>query len=601
MSEYKIKGLKPLYQHTAKATRNGPLFCAFPYPTKISPETIAIFIASHTKPGDTIFDGFAGSGTTGIATLLCSKPPDNIKNEAARLGIPVQWGPRRVVLCEIGALGSFISRTLCKPPPPEDFHKAAQKLLTDVEKEYRWMYAALDSQGADSLIRYTVWADILQCPSCGKPVSLWDACVHRDPIHIGSFICPLCGNTADLNSIERLAEEIWDDLNSSNHTVRLRRPAWVCGVSGRQTWARRIEQHDLTLLERIKEEPLPQSIPNIAINWGDLYRSGYHQGVTHLHHFYTRRNLIAFAKLWERVDAFPVNLQDALRFWLLSYNASHSTIMTRIVAKNGQREPVVTSAQPGVLYISGLPVEKNLFEGLRRKLNTITKAFAATYDLAGSVDVLNTSCLSIDLPDNSVDYIFTDPPFGGNIPYGEVNFINEAWLGHLTTISKEITISSHQKKDINNYGTMMFEAFREAGRLLKKDGMATVVFHSASAAVWNTFRNAYENAGFNVALASILDKTQGSFKQVTTLGAVRGDPMLLLTRSQEEQLNAPMVWDMMGELSHQATKCDEHARITVQQLYSRLVTSCVVQRQDVPIDAITFYRGLSERVEACGK
>ncbi|MFC3119830.1 DNA methyltransferase [Jhaorihella thermophila] len=41
----------------------------------MSPEAIALFIAAHTKPGDTVFfDGFAGSGTTGLAALLCEKP-----------------------------------------------------------------------------------------------------------------------------------------------------------------------------------------------------------------------------------------------------------------------------------------------------------------------------------------------------------------------------------------------------------------------------------------------------------------------------------------------------------------------------------------------
>lgn len=54
-----------------RSTRGGPLFNAFPYPTKISPEAIALFIAPHTKPGDTVFDGFAGSGSTGIAAILC--------------------------------------------------------------------------------------------------------------------------------------------------------------------------------------------------------------------------------------------------------------------------------------------------------------------------------------------------------------------------------------------------------------------------------------------------------------------------------------------------------------------------------------------------
>jgi DNA modification methylase len=63
-----------LYKNPMSATRTGPLYSAFPYPTKISPEAIALFIAAHTKPGDTIFDGFAGSGTTGLAGLHYRQP-----------------------------------------------------------------------------------------------------------------------------------------------------------------------------------------------------------------------------------------------------------------------------------------------------------------------------------------------------------------------------------------------------------------------------------------------------------------------------------------------------------------------------------------------
>src|SRR3546814_20198956 len=91
--------------------------------------------------------------------------------------------------------------------------------------------------------------------------------------------------------------------------------------------------------------------------------------------FYTRRNLIVFARMWERVESYRGALREGLRFWLLSYNAAHGTIMTRVVAKSGQKDLVVTSAQPGVLYVSGLPVEKNFFAGLRRKLTTIAQAF----------------------------------------------------------------------------------------------------------------------------------------------------------------------------------------------------------------------------------
>ena len=59
--------------------------------------------------------------------------------------------------------------------------------------------------------------------------------------------------------------------------------------------------------------------------------------------------------------------------------------------------------------------------------------------------------MKVDLPDSSVDYVFTDPPFGGNIPYSEVNFINEAWLGRTTPISDEITISPAHGKTAGAY------------------------------------------------------------------------------------------------------------------------------------------------------
>lgn len=45
-----------LYRTPARSTRGGPLFNAFPYPTKISPEAIALFIAAHTAPGATVLD-----------------------------------------------------------------------------------------------------------------------------------------------------------------------------------------------------------------------------------------------------------------------------------------------------------------------------------------------------------------------------------------------------------------------------------------------------------------------------------------------------------------------------------------------------------------
>ncbi len=596
------EALGDLYRLPMQATRSGSLYNAFPYPTKISPEAIALFIATHTSPGETVFDGFAGSGTTGLAALLCANPPDELKAEAVRLGLPVQWGPRKAVLCEIGVLGSFIARVLCSPPDPEEFRQAAEQLLADASDHCGWLYQTTDPSGQTGTIRYTIWSDTLRCPSCSHDVPLWDACVSRDPANIDSmFHCPHCGHEAGLNSITRKTETVNDGILRRRRTVRHRRPVWVYGTTKGRNWSRAVNASDESLLKRVAKEPIPGCVPEVKIPWGDLYRAGYHEGMTHMHHFYTRRNLIAFASMWEQVDRHPKRLREALRFLLLSYNAAHATIMTRVVAKKGQKDLVVTSAQPGVLYVSGLPVEKDLFSGLRRKLDTIADAFAVTHGHPGLVDVRNSSCLSVDLPAGSVDYVFTDPPFGGNIPYAEVNFLNEAWLGRPTNTKEEVIVSPHQGKTVEKYQSLLSRALQEANRLLRKEGNATLVFHSASAQVWNALRNACEDAGFGITLASVLDKTQGSFKQVTAAGAVKGDPLLLLTKTRScLGREKKGVWAVAKQLLREAVRIGDPAETTPHRLYSRLVGYYLSRRQNVPLDAAEFYGQFAERLAVDG-
>lgn len=587
------RSIAQLYRQPLKATRSGPLFSAFPYPTKISPETIALFIATHTKPGDTVFDPFAGSGTTGIAALLCAAPTQAMRDEARKLGLRVKWGPRRAVLQELGVLGSFIGQTLCSPPNPEEFLREAERILSECERDLSWMYEARDPKGARGSIRYVVWSEVVECPSCGKAVTTWEGCVRRSPARIDAKLsCPYCARKTTINECRRLTKSFTDELTGEVLVARVRRPVWLYGETGTTTWSRPINLSDRSLLSRLKRAPLPKGIPAVKVPWGDLYRSGYHQGITHLHHFYTRRNLIVFASLWNLANSSP--LRDALRFWLLSYNASHATLMTRVVAKRGQRDLVVTSSQAGVLYISGLPVEKNLFAGLKRKLTTIHTAFRATHRADRLVDVRNGSCLHTQLEEQSIDYVFTDPPFGGNIPYAEVNFINEAWIGRCTDSRDEVTISRVQGKGSGEYQLLMTAAFREVNRLLKKNGRTTVVFHSSSSSVWNALRAAYTDADMRVELMNVLEKTQGSFKQVTTLGAVKGDPLLLLrkTRAISTGTTPHTAISVTNGLLRRAQTSDSHIEQTPQRLYSRFVTHYLGREQDIPLNADQFYKSL---------
>src|SRR5579862_9726689 len=99
------KGSTPfntLYENPLPSTRTGPLYNAFSYPTKISPEAIGVFIATHTSPGALVVDTFAGSGTTGLGALLCDKPTPEMLQLAKKIGARPRWGPREVHLFEVG-------------------------------------------------------------------------------------------------------------------------------------------------------------------------------------------------------------------------------------------------------------------------------------------------------------------------------------------------------------------------------------------------------------------------------------------------------------------------------------------------------------------
>jgi len=256
-------------------------------------------------------------------------------------------------------------------------------------------------------------------------------------------------------------------------------------------------------------------------------------------------------------------------------------------AKQGQADFVLTSAQSGVLYVSGLPVEKNILEGVRRKSKSFIDSFRLLHGSKSRVTVHNVSSEAMPLKAHSVDYVFTDPPFGDYIPYAELNQINELWLGRSTDRAREVIVSPSQSKGVSEYATMMGSVFKEMARVLKPEGVATVVFHSAHSKIWRALAQAISEAGFAVEAASVLDKIQASFKQVVSTVSVKGDPLLLLsTRSSEPSSRLKSSEKIAAEVIGAARS---GARLDPQLLYSQFVGKCLELGQDVDMDAKTFY------------
>ena len=587
--------LQRLFLKPLPSSRAGAFYNTFSYQTKISPESIGVYIAAITNPGDTIIDTFGGSGSTAIAALLCEHPTETMKCLAQKLGVNPKWGRRNAILYEIGTYGSFASRTLTNRLPAEDYKTAVDDFLRKAEGLVAEYYDAIDPKGGEGTIRYVLWSEYVKCPHCGKELSYFESGTSRNPVVFRETVsCPSCGTVSPVDSCETITEEYFDRLLNKKVLRKKRDIAWVYGQTGNWKWDRPVNDSDVATFARINQLPFNEGDTPREIQWGDLWRSGYHFGITHLHQFYTQRNYIVLDRLWRLASTYKGDVSDALHLLLLSYNASHCTMMTRVVAKKNSKDFVLTGAQSGVLYISRIPVEKNILSGLRRKSKSFYDAYRMLEPCSGRVVINNSSSEELLESNASIDYAFTDPPFGDFIPYAEVNQINELWLSRVTDRGKELIISSAQGKGVDEYGAMLARVFSEIARVLKPEKFATIVFHAAKANVWNAFGKAIDKSGMNICLTTILDKTQSSFKQIVSPDSIQGDPMLLLKKARhlqhitehpQEQVFEKLIRSICG-----SDDVDER------RVYSLYVNMCLKSGVPVLFDAKEAYRKIEEKM-----
>lgn len=586
------ENIKKLFTKPLPSTRSGAFYNTFPYPTKISPETIAVYIAASTEPGETVLDAFSGSGSTGIAALLCEYPTDKMIQLAKDLDVTPKWGRRNAQLYEIGTYGSFATKTLVNRLTAKKYRAAVDEFVKRAEEVVGKCYSAIDPDGNPGIIRYVIWTEILVCPDCKSEVSYFDSGVTKNPVKFHNILaCPHCGKEHLVEEMKFATEDYEDSILGKMVSRKKRRIAWVYGVTNGKKWDRKAIPEDQILYDAIDNDTTFTSTPK-KIEWGDLYRSGYHYGITHLHHFYTARNYRVMEQLWNLTDEYEAEIADALRLLLLSYNSAHCTMMTRVVAKKNSKDFVLTSAQSGVLYISKLPVEKNIILGLKRKSKPFEEVYKLLEKCTGDVVVHNSTSANMCNANNSIDLVFTDPPFGDFIPYAEVNQINELWLPKIADRKEEVIVSASQNKSIEKYQEMLTSVFKEISRVIKDEKYAVVVFHAAKSSIWNAFAAALKSANLDIEMSNILDKTQASFKQVVSKGAVQGDPLFLLRKSRtDEDSNITDI-----EIFENILNSNKHLNdIEIRRCYSLYVGKCLEAGVQVSMDATEAYEYIKRK------
>ncbi|WP_419552274.1 DNA methyltransferase [Candidatus Poriferisodalis sp.] len=465
--------------------RSDPVYMAHAYLTKVPVAAVVPFIDAMTAPGDIVLDPFAGSGMTGVAALVAG---------------------RRARLFDVSVLGRHIGSNYANLVDTGSLQRHGAEAVERAREVVGDIYGSTCSAcGGRAETAKAIWSCVVECGGCDARVNYY-ASLREADWHKAAMACFRCGETVGSRSSRTGEEPVVDSVVCS-----------CAAIQREQPWSEPLEvaqEADLTWPD-VPIEPTRQMYQASAL--------GRH-GLTSTATFYSTRNLCALAALRDAIDATD---DSAIRRKLLF---AFTAILTRASKRYQWSRQRPLNAANANYYIAPVFYEWNVFDLFTRKVDAVARsdewirARRCERGLVAGVENGDVrydvaSATSLPLEDESVDYVFTDPPFGSNIFYSDMSLFQEAWLpGHqLTDAGLEAVVDrtdtgSYRSPD--RYEEMLTEALRECRRVLKPNGYITLLFGNSSGGVWRLLQRAIAAADLVVVpeLIATLDKGQRSVK-----------------------------------------------------------------------------------------
>lgn len=404
---------------------------------------VSEYIQHYSKEGDIVLDPFAGSGVTAIESLILK---------------------RKAIAVDLDSVSTFITRCTALP--------ANLEVLDDIF----------------STIKKTVKPEI-------------------DELY--QIRCSRCGQNTIADAV------IWN----GNKPIEIRYRC-QCKKQRKETLWKEAEQDDLDRLSQINATTIPYWHPTTRLVWNS--RINVYKDMTVVDLF-THRNLFALSAIFNAIEKITNPIQKQLMKFCFTSSLGQASKMVFVIRHRGREsgesketKEVGSWATRGY-WIPPEYFEINAWNGFEERFQKLKRGKIETNQLIGTelqeatnfkelsnkkpFLVLNQSTTALSsIPDDSVDYIFTDPPYGDSVPYLELDLLWASWLREQQNFDDEIVISDspERKKDFDEYYRMLMQAFREINRVLRPSGWLTVTFHSTDIKIYNSIIRAVVYSGFKL-------------------------------------------------------------------------------------------------------
>lgn len=514
--------------------RSDPVYMAHSYLTKVPVSAIIPFLESYTKPGDVVLDPFAGSGMTGVAAAMTG---------------------RRARLHDISVLGKHVGRGYVNLVDETELAATAKLVVEAARAKVGQVYGVPSEDGSrvGEMVK-TVWSVIVRCGQCSASVNYYRALETADWSKPG-MVCPACSAS----------------VSSKNPRI---------GDEGVVDFVRFVDAR--IQVEQAHTEPLADLPPRDTIGFPrveipadrEMFAASAlgKSGLTSVDSFYTTRNLYVLTALWEEIQ----RLADAKVRGKLLF--AFTACLSRASRRYQWSRARPLNAANANYYVAPVYYEWNVFDLFERKVDSAINsdryllAERATRGLEGTLDSFAItydlgSAVQLDHGDATIDYVFTDPPFGSNLFYADMALFQEAWLEDFTDVTSEAVIDRTKtgSRSPERYESLIEQSLVECRRVLKPGAYLSMVFGNSSGAVWSMVQRAIRAAGLEVVPDRIvvLNKGQRSVKGlasgfehtatldlIITMAAKRAGsldaPLTVPTVTQVEQVVARLLTTSIG-------------------------------------------------------
>jgi adenine-specific DNA methylase len=255
---------------------------------------------------------------------------------------------------------------------------------------------------------------------------------------------------------------------------------------------------------------------------------------------FTKRTLACHAKLLSLIEKYAIGANKDL--FLIAFTANLANC-SKLVPPIKTRGTLAQGAWMTGFYIGETYIENNVLHYYENRIKKAIKGKENFLDMLlgdlmterihSTYKITNYDAKNLLIPDNSVDYVFTDPPYGDSVPYFEQSVIWNSWLKLSPNYKEEIVISdSNQRhKDITSFENDINAAFSEIRRILKDNKHFSLTFHSLSGLEWKAVSNACVFNNFNVVNYEWLEQKTYPPRQLNRIKSIKGDVLVTFRKN----------------------------------------------------------------------